>query len=395
MARTGLDEETRALIVLSLVPGVGSTMMTKLLAHFGSARACLSASERALQEAGLPARVVVGVLDARREGLDPTEEASLRDPELAFLRLDDPDYPRLLREIYDPPPLLYLKGTLRAEDDLAVTIVGTRKADPKAVDRAYAIARGLAGAGVTVVSGFAYGIDEAAHRGALDGGGRTLAVLACGLAHLYPNHPELAARIQGSGALLSELPMGVAAMPRNFPRRSRLLSGLSLITIIAQAPLRSGALHTARHALEQGREVFVVPGEGPGYAGSTRLIEDGAMPVTSAEEVLDALDRLPRPRDWRAAARPVPRKPRRAPTPDDDGLAAEAPVEEATAPALSGDEALVWEALSDEPTHIDALAQMTGLPVARLGSSLLLLEMKSLVRQFPGKRFAKKGDRIG
>jgi DNA processing protein len=395
MPRRALDAESRAIMTLSLVPGIGSTLLSKLLAHFGSAERCLSASERALREAGLSARLVVHVMDAARAGLPPDEEEALRRHDVGWVLFADEEYPYLLRHIFDPPWLLYVRGELDGSDGTSVAIVGSRRATHEARRTAYELARGLAQSGRTVVSGFAVGVDAAAHMGALDGGGRTLAVLGCGLATTYPSeHRELGERVSRSGALLSEFPLRFPVLPTNFPRRNRLLSGIALATIIVQAPERSGALLTATQAVEQGRELFAVPWPKttPQSDGSNRLIEEGALVARNAEDVLKALQQMPKPRPFPTAAdvasrarppadRPTRRPPEAVPSPS-----------ASSAPSLDEEEAAVWSALGGaEPTHIDALIQLSGLSAAQVASALLMLEMKSLVRQFPGKRFARRG----
>lgn len=415
MPRHELDAECRALILLGLVPGIGSTLLTKLIAYFGSATACVKASDRALVGAGLSPRVATAVVQAVQADLNTKEEALLSKHQVGLILRDDADYPPLLRHIFDPPPLLYVKGaSIQTDDFLAVAIVGSRKASEKGRMVAAELARDLAASGVTVVSGFALGIDTAAHEGALDIGGRTLAVLGCGLGHLYPaSNAKLAERVIESGALISELPMSVPPIAGNFPRRNRLISGMTLATLVIEAPLGSGSLITADMALEQGRELFAVPWQenAPHQSGGNRLIEEGATPVTDAAQVLAALHRMPKPSDapLRTGAgrtphrTPVPRErpktdrgeplsrsdgrpPSSAISGQSEGLAQ---VAEPT-PALEGDEAVVWQALTMEPTHIDALVHLTGLSVGAVSSALIFLEMKSVARQFPGKRFARK-----
>ncbi len=382
MRPTRLDDETRALITLSSVRGMGATKLGKLLEHFDSAVECLAASDEDLRRAGLSSRLVVAVMRAREDGIPSDEDERLRAPGLSFVRKDDEDYPALLRYIYDPPPLLYVKGALYG-DELTIAIVGSRWADAPALRRTLEIAEGLAGEGFTVVSGLAQGVDTQAHLGALAGGGRTVAVLANGLSTVYPaQNADLAERITGQGALISERRMDAAPIARNFPSRNRIISGMCRATLVVQAPKRSGALITAHRALEEGREVFAMPwDDGEAADGSNLLIADGAMPVSSVAELAEAVRALPELQS--SSVRPLRRRPAAATTPE----GAEAP----QPPNLREDEAAVWAALTDEATHIDALVQLTGMPAGAVGGVLLLLEMKSLVRQYPGKRFARKG----
>jgi DNA processing protein len=343
--------------------------------------------------------VVEEIRRAAARGLSDADRAMLREGEVAFVRLWDEDYPPLLRHILDAPPLLYLKGSLLPSDVLAVTIVGSRRASEEAREKAYTLAAELARKGVVVVSGFAVGVDAAAHEGALDGGGRTLAVMGHGLAHLYPpEHKALAERIVGSGALLSEFPMSVPPIAGNFPRRNRVMSGLSLITVVVEAPAKSGALRTADFALEQGgREVFAVPWEPESFLneGSNQLLREGANPCHTAADILAALTEMTKPGTFPATKlstgarkrvgsgsshRPV------APldaTREAEPLAAEGLV-------ANSAEAILWNALRAEPTHIDALIQLTGLAPSVVATSLVLMEMKGIVRQYPGKRFARR-----
>ena len=361
-------------------------MLGKLLEHFQDARACLAAPEAELRRAGLSSRLVVAVMQASAAGLSPDQAEALRTPGLSFARLGQARYPALLAKIYDPPPLLYVKGSL-AEDERTVAIVGSRYADADALRAAREIAAGMAERGFTVVSGLAEGVDTYAHQGALNGGGRTIAVLANGLATVYPKcNAGLAAEIVESGALLSERPMDAAPTARNFPSRNRIISGMCRATLVVQAPARSGALITAHQALEEGREVFVAPWPASAVAeGSNRLADDGAMPVTCAEELAEAVMALPEPQ---SSGRPLRRRPRDPDPTESDGE----PIGSADRPEnMTDDESAVWSALSLEPTHMDALVQLTGLPAGAVGGVLLLLEMRSLVRQYPGKRFARKG----
>jgi DNA processing protein len=362
---------------------VGATTLGKLLEQFDSAAACLAAPEAQLRRAGLSSRLVVAVMQARERGLGPAEEL-LHTPGLSFVRAADATYPSLLREIYDPPPLLYVKGAL-VEGEPCVAIVGSRWADAASLRRARELAAGVAARGLTVVSGLAEGVDTQAHLGALDEGGRTVAVLANGLATVYPvRNTDLAERVTTSGAVISERRMDAAPTARNFPSRNRIISGMCRATLVVQAPKRSGALITAHRALEEGREVFAVPWDDcDEAAGSNLLIDDGAMPVSTADELVDAVLALP---DAPApSGRPLPRRTQA----DTDVPAADAPQRAPT--GMTENESAVWEALSAEPTHIDALVQLTGLGAGAVGGVLLLLEMKSVVRQYPGKRFARKG----
>lgn len=279
------------------------------------------------------------------------------------VRWEDPSYPAALRPIGDPPRTLYLRGTLREADKAAVAIVGSRRASAYGVAAAEWLGRELGRCGVTVVSGLARGVDAAAHRGALTGGGRTIAVLGCGVDVVYPReHRRLLGQIIEAGAVISEFPAGVPPLQHHFPRRNRVISGLSLGVVVVEGRERSGALLTADHALEQGREVFAVPGSI--FAETShlphRLIQQGAKLVATVEDILEEL-----------------RLPQRTPP-------ARVPV-----PALHGAEAAVYTQLSLDPRHIDALALRCRLPAAEVGRALVGLELRGLVRALAGQRYVR------
>jgi DNA processing protein len=279
-------------------------------------------------------------------------------------------YPRLLREIHDPPGVLFVRGRLQPGDALAVGIVGTRHASQYGLRQAERLAGSLARAGLTIVSGLARGIDAAAHRGALAAGGRTIAVLASGVLNIYPpEHDRLAEEVMAQGALLSESPPTAQPLSGAFPQRNRLISGLSLGVIVVEAAERSGALITARHAMEQGREVFAVPGhvDSRTARGCHRLIRDGAKLVESADDVLEELGPL------------VEAAPR------DDGTVVHHPAEL----QLNELEQKVLSAIGSEPTSIDRIVADSGLPVPRVLSTLSVLEMRRLVRRLSGTTVAR------
>ncbi len=280
---------------------------------------------------------------------------------MEVLKPQDPDYPAALRAIADPPQTLYVRGTLREEDRKAVAVVGARRASAYGLAAAEWLGKELARCGMMVVSGMARGIDGAAHRGALAGGGRTIAVLGCGPDVVYPpEHADLMARIVDSGAVMSEFPPGTAPLPEFFPQRNRIISGLSLGVVVVEGRERSGALITADYALEQGREVFAIPGNI--FAATShlpnRLIQEGAKLVTSIIDILHEL-----------------RLPLSGPLPSDTTL------------DLQGNEAAVFNELSTEPVHIDRLALHCGLPVAEVSRALLALELNGVVRSLAGQRY--------
>jgi DNA processing protein len=274
--------------------------------------------------------------------------------------------------------LLYVRGTLEERDNRAVAVVGSRRCTGYGKRMAERLAGDLARAGCTVVSGLARGIDGIAHRGALDAGGRTLAVLAGGLSQIYPpEHTDLARQVEAAGALLSEATMTQEPLPGMFPARNRIISGLSLGVVIVEANEKSGALYTAEHAAEQGRPVFVVPGalDNPASAGCHRLIRQGAVLVRGAEDVLEELQSQA-PQRQLAAEEGV----RTAPPPN------VTPVEPA---GLDARERLVWQSLAEGPRYLDELVQLLRIDVAELSGKLMLLEMKRIVRRLPGNRYER------
>lgn len=310
------------------------------------------------------------ILKRQAEELRPRLEKA----QITVLTRGDPAYPSLLEEIDDPPPVLYVRGDLVDADDPAVAIVGSRRASPYGLAMARILARDLAEGGVTVISGLARGIDAAAHGGALAAtGGRALAVLGSGPDVIYPpEHRRLAAAVARRGALLSEFPPGTPPLPRHFPWRNRIISGLARGVVVVEAAIGSGSLITARLALDQGREVYAVPGPvtAPGSHGTHDLLRQGARLTTSAADVVDEF-----PADiMRRVARRIAAR-LEAPPPDLEPAALE-----------------VWNALDPADSRsIDDLARRTGLAVPALVSALLELELRSLARAFPGPRYARGG----
>ncbi|SHK09547.1 DNA-processing protein DprA [Rhodothermus profundi] len=358
------SEELRALVALTLVPGVGSGRIRALLARFGSAQRVLYASIAELMQ--VPG---IGMQTAQRivafddwDAVDMQFEQAERVGATLIPAWDE-RFPPLLRTIYDPPALLWMRGTWTPEDHHAVAIVGTRRPTDYGLRTARQFAAALAREGVTVISGLAYGIDAAAHRGALEAGGRTLAVLGSGVDRIYPaRHERLARAILNQGALFSEFPLGAAPDAPNFPRRNRLISGLARAVLIVEAYETGGALITARLALEQNREVLAIPGvlHNPASAGTNRLIRDSlARLVCTPDDVLEAIG---------FGASPVAQPP---PSP----------------PSLNGLERQLYDALEPEPLHIDVLCERTGLDPSTALVYLLQLEFKGLVRQLAGKQF--------
>jgi DNA processing protein len=341
----------------SLVPEIGPKRLALLVRAFGALEAAWQANEHQLRAAGFDGVVLGNILEMRRKLKLDAEVERVEKAGARLLILTDDDYPPLLKTLADAPPVLYIRGTLRPEDQRALGIVGTRKATTYGRDVAADMAQQLARHKVTVVSGLAHGIDAAAHRGAIDGDGRTLAVMGCGVDVTYPSdHRALAEHVMEHGALVSEFPMGTRPESRNFPRRNRLISGLSLGVLVIEAPERSGALITAETAAEQGRDVFAVPGSiyNAMSTGANRLIQDGAKLVMKVSDILDELNIAHQTVENRQTA-------------------------ERIAPA-GGTETEILNRLAVEPIHIDDLVRSCGLPVAIVTSTLTILELKGLAR---------------
>ena len=368
--------EQRALIGLSLVDGVGPQRLRALLATFDTPREIFRASRSALTK-------VDGVGDQTAEEIltfddrAAVEQEVERADELGATLISpwDERFPDRLREIYDPPAYLWMRGTLPGVDRPMVTIVGTRRCTDYGRAQAHHFAAELVRRGFTVVSGLAYGIDAAAHKGALDAGGRTIAVLGSGVGHIYPqSHTALAERIIDNGAVLSEYALDAEPDAPNFPERNRILSGLSLGTLVVESYSKGGALITARLAVEQNREVFAVPGgiTKDSSRGTNRLIQRGHAKLVM--EVEDLLEELPE-----------------VTVEDPEKVDAET-VTTGTGPdpeELSGDAEVLYEALSDTPVHVDELCEDTGLDPSSALPTLLKLEFKGLVRQLAGKQFRR------
>jgi DNA processing protein len=351
---------------LSLIPGVGPRIRKALLERFGTARAVLAAGPSELGEVyGVGPKLTHKIAGADHEIDVEAEIVLCRERGIDILIESHAAYPRALREIHDPPGVLFVRGTLKPDDALAVGIVGTRHGTQYGLRQAERLAGGLARAGLTIISGLARGIDAAAHRGALAAGGRTIAVLASGVLNIYPpEHDKLAEEVAAQGALVSESPPDAEPLAGMFPQRNRLISGLSLGVIVVEAAGRSGALITARHAMEQGREVFAVPGNVDSRAscGCHQLIRDGARLVESADDVLEELGPL------------VEAAPR------DDGQVIHHPAEL----LLNELEQQVLAAVAGETTPIDQIVSDTGLPVPQVLSTLSVLEMRRLIRRLSG-----------
>ena len=399
----------KSLIHLNLIPGIGSKTIQDLLQAFESAEQvlALTASEIKNIETEINQSVLQRIVYEKSRVLIDREMELIQKHDCEVITLTDPVYPALLKEIADPPPILYLKGNLPAKDLPWLSIVGTREPTTYGQKVSYELACQCAKQGMTIVSGGARGIDAAAHRGALETNGTTIAVMGCGLSRTYPvENRDLLAQIVQDGAVISEFSMATKPKATNFPRRNRLISGLSEGTVVVEASERSGSLITARLAAEQGREVFTVPGQiwSRVSISTHRLTNQGATLVHAVEDILDALpssqpmsappsaspqyttgstDPTNRRLDWEQASSDIEERSRKAEEPVT--VDAVPPTE-----SLSVEETLILSAISGTESteiHIDQIARVTVLPVHKISSTLTLLELKGLVEQLPGKHF--------
>ncbi len=360
---------------LARAPGVGPVAFAKLLTYFSSPRAVFSAGEAAWENSGLrnKTRDYLRRPDWR---LVEADMAWLAKPGHTLLTLADTRYPPHLRQIHDAPPLLFIVGDPAVLALPQLAIVGSRNPSRNGEETAYEFAHHLGGMGLVIASGLAIGIDVASHRGALDGGGQTVAVMATGLDIVYPSqHAELARQIAERGALVSESPPGTAALPQLFPRRNRIISGLALGTLVVEATLRSGSLITARQAAEQGREVFAIPGSihNPLAKGCHALIKEGAKLVEAADDILQEL---------RLAAVLAPAH----------GDAQSAPITVGSVPALDHEYAHLLQHMAvGAPTTIDSLVENSGLSADNIASMLLILELQGWITSAAGGRYVRLG----
>lgn len=385
-------EEENALIdalALHLVPGVGPRMMEQLLEAFGSPAAVLDTPSEILTKLnGVGPKIARGIAEASSRRAARAELAQCRAMGGNLMRRGGADYPVLLREIPDAPAILYHRGDILPQDEVAVAIVGSRRCTYYGLQQAEKLAGGLARAGITVVSGLAKGIDGAAHRAALDAGGRTLAVTATGLGTVYPpEHEQLAEDVAASGAILTEFRISQKPMAGLFPQRNRIISGISLGVIVIEASRKSGALHTARHAMEQNRDLFALPGRVDSAAneGSHELIRDGATLIRGVDDVLEQLGPLLRPVN--IPSRPARTNGKREAAETGSGRTRE--VRSVAELSLSDQEQGVLGRISGEPMAVDALLAGCDIEASRVLATLTILEMKRLVRRLPGNQIMR------
>ena len=372
-------------VELNMTPGIGPRAAAKLLERFGSAEAVFSATRTELEQLRLAPEAIDTIIGRKLRFTAEAEIAAVRKLGGDVLLLDDGVYPSSLREIYDPPIVLYVKGAWsECLDQPCIGVVGSRRCSTYGQNSALMLARDLAQRGMTVVSGFARGIDAAAHRGALEAGGRTVAVLGTGIDELYPrDHKKLAEEILAQGgALVSQFPLGTPPVSENFPYRNRIISGLSLGVVVVEAAENSGSLITARLAMEQNREVFAVPGNitSRNSFGTNYLIKGaGAKLVQQWQDIATEM-----PPQLAAKLLPPPVSEKRAQQSLADRLVL-------VPEGLSQTEASVFRLLSpDSPAHVDWLVDKSKLPIPELTAALLALEMREIVRALPGRCFVRK-----
>jgi DNA processing protein len=349
-------------IGFNLIKGIGAVRLQALIQYFGDLQAAWNADPAALAEAGLGRKVIERLLEARSKVDLPGLWGKIESQGIQVLTWQDETYPARLKEIDQPPPVLYLRGEFLPDDVFAVAIVGTRRVTSYGRQIAEQMAAFLAANGITVISGLARGVDAVAHQAALRTGGRTMAVLGSGVDRIYPpEHRGLAEQMMERGAIISDYALGTPPDASNFPPRNRIISGLSLAVVVVEAGETSGALLTAEFAAEQGREVFAVPGSilAPQSKGTNKLIQRGALPLLNANDLMQALD-LTRIGEHKAARKILP---------------------------ADLTEARLLDLLGDEPLHVDEIRSQADLPIEKVSAALALMELKGLVRQVGGMNY--------
>ncbi len=360
-------------LALNQIAGLGKIGYSRLIERYGSPEKVFQAELGELQSIeGIRKNTALAIVKFKRAEKIDRELDELEKQKVGVLTLSDPLYPFLLAKIHDPPPYLYYKGAPSNQDSRSLAIVGSRLASPYGIKMTERLAWGLSLKGLTVVSGMARGIDAAAHQGTLMAQGRTVAVLGSGLDVVYPGeNSKLFERIVELGLVFSEFPLGTLPERQNFPIRNRIISGMSLGVVIVEATQRSGSLITARLALEQGREVFAVPGSVESFksSGTHSLIKQGAKLVEHAQDILEELH-------WEEASQQANPGPKME------------TVERG--PSLSPKEKQIWDLLSNGPLHVDQMVRQGGMGISPLLSLLLEMEIKGLIQQLPGKFFSRR-----
>ena len=357
-------------IALNLVSGIGKVIFTRLLNHFGRASNVLKASYQELNKVkGIGDKIAREIISLKDGKVIEKELSLIKKNNVEILTLDSEDYPELLKAIYDPPPVLYMKGSMK-NNGYPIAIVGSRMPTAYGKTVTEKMSRELVSRGFTIVSGMARGIDTIAHSTALKEGGNTIAVLGCGLNRVYPQENyRLMDNISLKGAVLSEFPMDTPPYRENFPLRNRIISGLSLGTLVIEASEKSGALITAKQSLEQGREVFAIPGNvnASNSRGTNSLIKEGAKLVEDVDDITSELKALPKSLKEKMYEKAAGK----------------------LLPDMSKEEITVYSQLDETPLHIDVIAKKSSLPVNKVSAILLSLEMNGVIRQEAGKMFAK------
>lgn len=363
--------ELEELMQLNMVKGIGSITYKALIERFGSTRAILNASIYELEKTpGVGPKISQNIINSSKD-IDLKKEFRLAEEnDIRIVPYYSKDYPSNLKAIYDPPLILYIKGNIIESDIMALSIVGSRRSTYYGKTQAERLSKSLSQMGFCIISGMALGIDSVVHNSALKTGGRTIAVLGCGLGMVYPKENlELANRIAENGALISELPISTPPDNRNFPPRNRLISGLSLGVIIVEAALNSGSIITAKWALEQGKEVFAVPGpiDSVYSRGAHKLIKEGAKLIEGPDDIIEELGPLSKELTTRNGKE----------------------VKDLRGLRLNTHEEKIFSVLSSVPLNIDEITLFTKLPPSVVASTLMILEIKKLVKQLSGKRFVK------
>jgi DNA processing protein len=372
-----MDQESYlAWVALALTPGLGGRMAGKLLREFGSPEAVFNASLTSLEAQRLPVAVAQAIHSRQPLSTAAKELAQVEQAGCRLLTWDEPAYPHLLREIYDPPPLLYVRGNIELLDRHSISMVGTRRPTPYGNQMAEKLAHDLAERGLAIVSGLARGIDSSAHKGALAAArGATIGILGCGIDVVYPKeNKKLFAQMEERGAIVSEFPMGAFPAPQNFPIRNRIIAGMALGVVVVEGAQYSGSLITGRLGMEFSREVYGVPGNvtQPTSFGPNQLIKQGAKLVTGWEDVIEEL-----PTEIRAQLLPVE-------TTSSEERASLVQQD------LNASELTLYNLLAvDQARHVDELMEVSGLSSSEVLATLFDLEMKGVIRQLPGKQFLK------
>jgi DNA processing protein len=367
-----------ALVSLNMVGDIGGIRLKKLLDYFGKPQAVLKApAEQLMAVAGIGEKIAQNIRSLKKEDLDKEFKSAQRSG-LRIMTLEDNDYPENLKNIPGPPVVLYVKGELKPEDKFSLAIVGSRRASFYGLSCAQNFAADLAHLGFTIISGMARGIDSASHKGALKERGRTIAVMGSGFNHVYPaENKKLSDEIAQNGAVISEFPLDTLPLKQNFPRRNRVISGLSLGVLVVEAARNSGALITADFALEQGREVFALPGkvDSGNSFGTNGLIKQGAKLVSSVEDIVVELE--------------VPVKNKLESTQPLEKCAAD--LEDGAQPLknLAGEEEALYNIISAQPLQLDEIVDKAKMDVIKVADLLLRLQMRRLIKELPGKQFIK------